>query len=232
MGFRTFVMDGLCSADVLGGIFSAYGLVTLDAGRSSLTVCFRNDTGLCANYFPAGAAKDLMLVRAVILVVDGVGMLYFAVRSAAVLTYGLCVAGGRAAVAVLGVCCAALGAGTGVGIRVVIVGPLAPAVARSLFHHSAAVLADSRGGTGGIPGLYAVLCVACCLAYRADLGVGAVAVGRPNVGVAVGAGILISGSPFVLVGFFRQDRCILAVLFCKGPQGHEGQEHTDREKKR
>ena len=234
MGFRTFVMDSLCSADVLGGIFFAYGVVTLDAGRSSLTVCFRKGTGLCANYFAAGAAKDLMLVRVAtgILVVDGVGMLYFAVRSAAVLTYGLCVAGGRAAVAVLGVCCAALGAGTGVGTCAVIGPPLAPAVARGLFHHSVAVLADSRGGTGGIPGLYAVLCVACCLAYRADLGVGAVAVGRPNVGVAAGAGILISGSPFVLVGFFRQDRCILAVLFRKGPQGHEGQEHTDREKKR
>ena len=57
------------------------------------------------------------------------------------------------------------------------------------------------------------------------LGTGAVSVILP-----VAEGMLMA--PFVLVGFFRQDRCILAVLFCKGPQGHEGQEHTDREKKR
>ena len=50
------------------------------------------------------------------------------------------------------------------------------------------------------------------------------------VGCPVAEGMLMA--PFVLIAFFRQDRCILAVLFRKGPQGHEGQEHTDREKKR
>lgn len=36
----------------------------------------------------------------------------------------------------------------------------------------------------------------------------------------------------VLISFFRQDLYILALLFCKGPHGHQSQKHTDHQKKR
>ena len=52
--------------------------------------------------------------------------------------------------AVLGVCCAALGAGTGVGICAVIVPPLAPAVARGLDHVVAIAVAAILAGVQGL----------------------------------------------------------------------------------